>query len=168
MIQVKETLTCFAFVARSTDHISLAVTLTSFKMTGEIASIDDTVWIAATIDASNETIKAKGEWKTGVTQFTSDSLWTDALTTLGITNCSWWAVALATVGESVVASFAHRTVTTDDIWFAVALAAKWLALVIKGTVNVTSTLQGTAVKVHRNGENRCTTVFWQRQLIKYF
>lgn len=112
----------------------------------QIATIN-TSWVARAVLASDDLIKAERVGNALVALFTSHARWTNTISSFFLADSSRGTVARFAVGESVEAGLASLALTSNNVLFALTLAAKLFALKARGTVIVASARQCAAVVV---------------------
>lgn len=90
--------------------------------------VDDTVWIALTLLASDDLVKTVGSYFTFVATFSGHVWWADASSSFLFTKSSAGTVAGTTVRESEETSLTEITSTADNVGLAVTLTTELFTL----------------------------------------
>jgi hypothetical protein len=114
------------------------------------------LWSTVTFLTANKGIKAKCSGQANIAVLSSDTRRANTLARYRITQPTR-TVARSAVGESIESSPALGTCSTNYISLARTLATKCSTVEGRGSVNVTSTIQGSGIEFSGEGEDRITT-----------
>lgn len=114
------------FIARTTFDVAQAITRSIIQVTLQIIT-DNAQWVAITRFTTEVLIESVRIGFALLTFFADYVRCTDASTCLFLTQRFRWAIAWFAIGEAKVSGTTSVTLASDDVRFALALTAKWIA-----------------------------------------